>query len=429
MSTIVSNLYLSQGSKLSTHTCSTFEKYPGLHSRKPGGEEGTVANKKTFEELGLFTGISQKENFCRMNEVLETRTVSPSSSPRQWETGTPLSLPETYDFFGETRVLEEYLEAAEVAALLVVQDGKIRHEEYRLTGGVDVPWISMSVAKSVVSILVGIAVHEGHIKDIEDPISDYITVDPGSAYDGVAIRSVLQMSSGARWDEDYSNKESDALRLAKASSGEFGGHEGFVATRVREFEPDTVCRYNSGDTLALALLVRAATGESLADFMHSRLSEPLGLTSPAYWILDPHGVELGYAGLNMVARDYAAVGELYRNFGEWNGKQIVPREWVEASITADRPHLMPGSVVLDADSSENPLGYGYQWWLLPGDRGDYSAIGVYNQFIYVDPKSQTTIVMLSATTLYGTTTDPAVNRDADPFAIFHAIVSAGATTP
>ena len=133
----------------------------------------------------------------------------------------------------------------------------------------------MSVAKSVISALVGIAVGEGHISSIDQPISDYVRTTPGSAYDGVWIREVLQMSSGARWMKDYNDPVSDIYRLA-AAMGNGGTLEEFVATMVRENEPGRICRYNSGDTQALGHLLVSATNRSITDYMQEKLVEPLG---------------------------------------------------------------------------------------------------------------------------------------------------------
>ena len=133
------------------------------------------------------------------------------------------------------------------------------------------------------------------------------------------------MSSGARWNEDYHDPNSDVARMGSATSGIGGTSRATViATLPRELPPDTICRYNSADTQALAMLLLHATGQSVADYMQLKLVEPLGLIDPGYWIVDPAGVEMAYGGLNLTARDYAACGELYRNGGAWNGAQIVP---------------------------------------------------------------------------------------------------------
>jgi CubicO group peptidase (beta-lactamase class C family) len=371
-------------------------------------------------DLRLFTGAPQHENFCRMHELVDTRPMAPSATPRTWQVGAPADLPRIFEFMGSALSADELLAETDTAALLVVKDGVIRHEHYALTGGPHVNWLSMSVAKSFISALVGIALDEGLIGDIEEPISKYVPVEPGSAYDGVAIRSVLQMSSGARWNEDYHDPESDVARMAAATSG-LGGtsHATVVATMPREYPPDTVCRYNSADTQALAMLLRHATGQSIAAFMQAKLVEPLGLTDPGYWVIDPAGIEMGYAGLNLTARDYAAFGELYRNGGAWNGRQIVPAGWVRVSTRSTAGHTAPGQPVIAG--MRLPQGYGYQWWLPEGDRGDFMAIGVYNQYVYVDPASAVTIVKLSANRAYGTAPDMSANKDAECMAYLRTI--------
>jgi CubicO group peptidase (beta-lactamase class C family) len=369
-------------------------------------------------ELGLFTGIPQHENFCRLPDLLPTSKMSPSSAPHHWPTASVIDLPDTYAFEDRAKSVEDFFVDTDTAALLVLRNGAICHERYALTGGPEVPWISMSVAKGVISALVGIAVSEGHISSIDRPISDYVRATLGSAYDGVSIRDVLQMSSGARWNEDYHDPDSDIYRLA-AAMGEGGTLEAFVATMVRETEPGRVCRYNSGDTQALGQLLVSATNRSITDYMQEKLVEPLGISSPAYWLVDASGMEVAFAGLVMTARDFAKFGELYRNRGAWHGNQIVPESWVRASLTADAPHLKPGRPVVGSHALE--LGYGYQWWLPAGDFGEFSAIGVYNQFVYVDPTSNTVVVKLSANRAYGTSDEESTNREHETIAFLRAI--------
>ena len=372
-----------------------------------------------FFELGLFTGVEQHENFSRIDELVSSRAMAPSSSPRPWPGGNDVALVETFEFDGAQSNTEQFLAESDTAALLVLHEGTMRHESYSLTGGPDVRWISMSVAKSFTSALVGIALQEGLIGSIEEPISSYVSVEPGSAYDGVTIRSVLQMSSGARWHEDYSDPESDIVRLGEASAGAGGGLDAFVATMSCDVPPDTLCRYNSADTQALTALLRSATGQSLAAFMQSRLVEPLGFTNPGAWLVDPQGVELGFGGLALTARDYARIGELYRNGGRVDSQQVVAAEWVAASITASAPHLQSGRVLVGGHTTFE--GYGYQWWLPPGDRGEFEAVGVYNQFVYVDPTSGVTIVKLSANRTYGMTEDEPENREEETTAFLRAV--------
>jgi CubicO group peptidase (beta-lactamase class C family) len=353
-----------------------------------------------FASIALFSGKPQHETFDRLYRLVPSGRLTASTTPHQFPDGARVDLPASFEFGGTTIATEQFLDVTDTAALLVLRDGQVVHEQYRLTGGPDVQWISWSVAKSFVSALVGIAVEQGHIRSIEDAISDYIEVEPGSAYDGVRIKDVLQMSSGARWNEDYSDPTSDAMRLGQAMSPA-SSLDRFVATMTPNTKPGTVCQYNSGDTQALGSLLVRATGRSITDFMQEHLYEPLGMEADGFWLLDAHGREMAFGGLNLTARDFAKLGELYRLGGSWSGRQVVPAEWVSASITADAPHLECGSPVIAGEAL--PDGYGFQWWLIPGGLGQYSGIGVYNQWVFVSPHDRITIVKLSSTRTYGTT--------------------------
>lgn len=372
-------------------------------------------------ETSLFTGAPVHDLFNCMYDLFPSVAMRPATTPYTCPEGRPFVLPATHDFLGDTHDTARFLDESDTAALLVLQHGEIRHEHYALTGGRDVQWISWSVAKSFVSALVGIAVSEGHIDSIDDPIDRYAPGLTGTAYDGVRIEDVLQMSSGARWIEDYSDPSSDVHRLGAVARGEATLDE-FMAGMVRELEPATLCRYNSADTQALGMLLVGATGRPIAEYMTDKLVEPLGMEKPSHWLTDTVGREQAYGGLTMTARDFAKIGELYRRGGEWHGTQVVPREWVDQSLRFDRPHLEPGQTMIG--SQVLPTGYGYQWWLYPGEHGDYSAIGIYNQHVYVDPPSGAVIVKLSANRRYGMSHLEEDNKSGQTYTLFRAIVDA-----
>ncbi len=371
--------------------------------------------------LNLYSGQPQHENFSRMKDLFPVGTLDPARSPHPFPTGNAIDLPDAFEFEGMTRPTKDFIGATDTSAILVLKKGEILFEKYALTGGPEVQWISWSVAKSFVSALVGIAVDEGLIADIEDPIDGYVPNLTGSAYGGVRIKDVLQMSSGARWNEDYSDPDSDINRFAAAITGGMGLDD-FVAGMVRATEPGSLCQYNSADTQALGLLLVHSTGRSVTQYMQEKLYEPMGMESPGYWLLDSKGLEMAFGGLNMTARDFAKMGELFRNGGNWKGKQLVPEAWVKASIRPDAPHLQKGRVLVGGHVL--PLGYGYQWWVPEGDRGEFSAIGVYNQFIYVDPTRGVVIVKLSANRAYGTSTDEATNREMETIAFLRDVAAA-----
>ena len=364
----------------------------------------------------LFTGAEQYDNFPRSAELFPHSTMPAAASPQKFPQAARLQLPPSFSHQGQTYETQAFLETTDTAALLVLKNGEIIYENYWLTGGPNVNWLSMSVAKSFVSATLGIAVDEGFVKSIEQPITDYVPSLAGSAYDGVRIKDILQMSSGARWNEDYSDPDSDVMRFAEIFA--LGGSlNEFTATLQRQRPPGTFNQYNSADTQALAMLISQATGRSLSDYMTEKLWLPMGPENDAYWMLDAEGVEMAFGGLNATARDYAKLGELFRLKGRRDGRQIVPEAWVHASITPDAPHLMAGN----NPNSDYPMGYGLQWWVPDGTEGEFSAIGVYNQFIFVNPTRNTVIVKLSANNAYATDEEIAGDSELATFSLFRAM--------
>jgi len=371
-----------------------------------------------LNELGLFTGAPQHENFARLKTLVPVVEMKASSRPRPFSEGAPVELIRTYRHGGKICEMEAFLAATDTSALLILKDGEIRYEKYWLTGGRDVQWTSFSVAKSFISALIGIAVDEGAIRSLEEPIDAYVSALKCSGYAGVRIKDILQMSSGTRWNENYSDPNSEVHALAKAL-GPGGSLDSFVSTRVNELKPGSLCRYNSADTQALGMLLAAATGSSIASYMREKLSEPLGMESPSYWLVDSKGREMAFAGLNLTARDFAKLGELYRNGGYSDDRQIVPTKWVEASTRVDGPHVAPGKLTDGVDIL--PFGYGYQWWLLPGDRGAFAGMGIYNQFVFVDPSAGVVIVKLSANRAFGTLPGQTTNKNLENISALQAI--------
>jgi CubicO group peptidase (beta-lactamase class C family) len=181
-------------------------------------QEPTVGNAPSAEAapepgMRLFSGEPQYQNFARIQHLLPVTPLRPAARPFTFPRGEPVDLPREYDHHGTLRPLQALLDSTHTSALLVLQHGTVRFERYWLTGGPEVQWMSMSVAKSFVSALVGIACSEGHIASIEDAITRYVPLLAGTAYDGVSIRHVLQMSSGARWNEDYADPGSEIARI------------------------------------------------------------------------------------------------------------------------------------------------------------------------------------------------------------------------
>ena len=338
----------------------------------------------------LFDADIIVHNFQHMDELFPSRTVQRGDEVFEFGRGA-YTLPASFRYDGRSYDSEAFLEDTDTTGLLIVKDDTILLERYQRGHSAAGRHIAWSVSKSVVSALFGIAVAEGHVRDIMQPVTDYVPELAGSGYDGVPIKHVLQMSSGVRFDEDYGDPFSDINRMGRVLAMGTTLLE-FATTLTREREPGTLQHYVSIDTQVLGTILVRATGQNLASYTSEKLWQPLGMESDAYWMVDGAGMEMAFGGLNASLRDYARFGRLYLHRGNWNGRQIVPEAWVDASVTPDAPHLMPGP----KPNTDNEMGYGYQWWIPARPNGDFMALGVYSQTIYVDPRNRLVIVKNSA---------------------------------
>ncbi len=364
---------------------------------------------------GLFSGADQTENFRKSSSNFPGRIIHKAAQPYTFAHGSPLSLPECFINRGKSENTADFLATTDTTGLLILKDDAVVFEQYWRGNTASTPWAAWSVSKSFTSVLVGIAVHDGLIRSIEDPITRYVPELKGSAYDGARIKDALQMSSGARWNEDYSDRQSDVNRFGRTFA--LGGSlDEFAGTLTREFAPGTFNRYNSMDAQVLGMILRRTAGKSQSEYLQEKIWSPLGMESDAYWVTDDKGMEFAAGGLNATLRDFAKLGRLYLNDGRWNGAQIVPAEWVHASVTPDAPHLMPGKRA----SSDSAWGYGFQWWV-PDNSGAYSAVGIYNQFVYVNPALHLVIAKTSANHSYGLKNDEASDREDEHIAFFKAV--------
>jgi CubicO group peptidase (beta-lactamase class C family) len=362
--------------------------------------------------ITLFSESHRVENFRAMDRVFPARAV-----PRAGDVWTfdhaPAPLPETYTFEGETHDLAAFLDRTETTGLLIVHRGAIAHEEYRLGADETSPFTSWSMAKSVLSALIGIAVEEGHIDSIRDPIGAYVPALAGSGYGDVPIEDALTMSSGVAFDEDYDNPMSDINMLFIRAMAMGMPVDETLAGLERERAPGTYNNYVSSDSMALGLMLEAATGMPVADYLSSRLWGPMGAEADASWSTDRTGREFALCCLNATLRDWARFGRLHLEGGAREGEQIVPADWVASSVNPEAPHLQPG----DNTASHWTFGYGYQWWIPENPRGDFLAIGVWGQYIYVDPTREVVIVKTSADPLFD-------DNDHESVAAFRAIAHA-----
>lgn len=343
-----------------------------------------------YQLAHLFDEESIVHNFQNMDEIFPISPIEGGGKVVEFERGT-FNLPANFTFKGKTIDTEQNLADTMTTGLLVLHKDKIVYEDYWHGHTAEKTHIAWSVSKSYLSALFGIAVADGDIKDIMQPVTDYVPELVGSGYDGVPIKHVLQMSSGVGFNEDYGDPNSDINRMGESMAMGDSLLE-FSATLKRARPPGTLQHYVSIDSQVLGTVLVRATGKELSDYTSEKLWKPLGMESKAFWMVDGSGMGMAFGGLNASLRDFMRLGRLYLHKGNWFGEQIISEGWVHDSVTPDAPHLMPGK----KPDTENDLGYGYQWWLPEDSTGDYMALGVYDQMIYVDPNSDLVIARHAA---------------------------------
>ena len=319
----------------------------------------------------LFWTQDQRDKAFRMMEDLaETHTIEAGENSKELAMGAPL--PSVFEVDGASLSVDDYMDQQRQAGLVILQDGEIRLEEYRMDFGKDDRWTSFSVAKSLVSTLVGAAIKDGYIKSIDDPLTDYIPELKGSGYEGVSVEQLLTMTSGVKWNEDYADKNSDValFNLTKSKDG-VDPIIIYMKTLENEAEPGTRWQYNTGETNLIGVLVAKATGKNLSEYLSEKVWTPYGMSKDGAWLLNDGGNEIGGCCISATVRDYALFGQFAMNGGKIGEESVVPDGWFEKAGTKQ------------ADIAIEGRGYGYQWWTF--DDGSYAGQGIFGQGIFVDP--------------------------------------------
>ncbi|MFD1746224.1 serine hydrolase domain-containing protein [Rhizobium helianthi] len=330
--------------------------------------------------------------FQHMDQLFATRNVAAGGKASALQVATR-SIGDEFNFEGKTQKLSEFLESTSTNALLVMKDGKIVQEIYRNGSTDKTRFMSFSMAKSITSTLVGLAAAEGKIKSLDDKVIDYLPDWKNSAYANVSIRDLLRMRSGIDWQEIY--EFGSKTQLTEVHDNSLVGYKyrwcDYARDRAKTLKaPGEAFNYSTLDTSVLGCVLEAAIGGKGADYFSEKIWKPAGMESDGFFLLDgPENVgrEFYGAGYNAVLRDYGRFGQLILDKGKVNGKQILPEKWVDEA-TAAMVEPMPAD-------QELGLGYGYQWWTLLGSDA-FSAIGLYNQYIFIDPSDKVVIVKLDA---------------------------------
>lgn len=329
-----------------------------------------------LENVLNWTPEQQLRGYRHIDRIFPTRPISRSS--------TPFPLPaRRIDFSGlrytvdeRTFDLDDFIEHNHVVGLLVLHDGTIALERYARGNTPTTRWYSFSVAKSVVSMLVGAAVQDGFISSIDAPVADYLPLLKGTAYEQVTLRQAMQMASGVEWDEDYTDPLSDIAQTGGSALDRLR----YLMRKPRVALPGTRFNYNTEETNLVGAVLRAAIGNNLSVYLERKIWHPFGMEHDANWLLlSDGGAEHGGCCLSATLRDYGRIGLFALRGGRLrDGRAVLPPGWMEQST---RP-------------SPANARYGMLWWIRPD--GAFAAVGIYGQAIHVDPARSLVIVTHSA---------------------------------
>lgn len=357
----------------------------GPDAEELGKSAGYPVDQASPREVRFLVG-----NHSRFDQLPRTRAVSRGEGPvRELRRGRLIS-ELRYTYQGRQRTLYDYLDRHPVTGLLLGQDDTILFEQYQYARTDNDRFLSQSMAKTVTAMLIGIAVGDGLIASIDDPVSTYVPELADREYGRTPIRSLLHMASGMKYIEDYSGSDDHAKLSRGLLDVQPGGHARLIAQfNERAAPPNTEFRYASIETEILGLVLSRVLKQSVAEFLSDRIWQRIGAESDAKWGYDAGGLERGYCCLNATLRDYARLARLLAFDGAWDGQQLIPRQWVidATSVPADKPFLAPRT---------GRNGYGYQVWLVNSDRRQFALLGIHGQIILVDPRSKLFLVHTAA---------------------------------
>jgi CubicO group peptidase (beta-lactamase class C family) len=291
----------------------------------------------------------------------------------------------SYEHEGQRIAARDFAERTFTDALLILKGGSIVHEAYLNRATATTHFMSYSMAKTLNSILAGVALADGSLASVNDPVTRYMPELRGSAYDGLTVKHLLQMRTGVAWDDNFfvPGPARDAHVAAFVNNEQ--RHVSAASSMQRDKPAGQAFNYNSIEAELVAEIVSRATGRGVSQYLSERVWQPAGMESYGFYVLDgPPGIgkEFTAGGFNAVLRDYGRIGLMMLNGGKANGRQIVPEPWVRESTTPG-----PGS-------AGEGRGYAYLWWTIDGTSA-YTMLGGEGQFVYVDPPSRTVVVKLS----------------------------------
>lgn len=286
--------------------------------------------------------------------------------------------------------LYDYISRNRVAGLLIMHEGEVVLEHYDLGIDAHTRWASMSMAKSVATTLIGAAIRDGFIGDVDEPLTRYLPELSGTCYEGVSIRHLMLMASSVRWNDVHTDLSSERHRMLELQIAQQPGSiMAFAAGLDRAGAPGTIWNYSTGDTHLVGELVKRATGQWLADYLSDRIWSRIGMEADAHWWLEAEdGLEVAGSGICATLRDYARFADFCMNGGFIDGEPVLADGWMDQATSAG---VVGGATV----------NYGYMWWVVPDANGSFtdcafSARAIFGQYLYANPRQKTLIAVLSS---------------------------------
>jgi CubicO group peptidase (beta-lactamase class C family) len=337
----------------------------------------------------LATGAEMRHlvaTYSHFDELTPARIVARAAAASSFQRAAEPEI--YYSFGGERRTIADYLSRQPTTGLLLARDDTILYEHYQYARSDRDRFLSQSMAKTITAMLIGIATADGLIKSIDDDVATYVTALAGTEYGKTPIRALLHMSSGVDFKETYDGQD-DIARLGRDLFGRPGKAPvvSVAQFNTRVAPPDTRWHYASSETEILGLILRTVTGKPVADYLSEKIWQRIGTEADASWAIDGTGQEVTFCCFNAVLRDYARFGRLLAHDGMWNGREIIPRQWLidATTVRSSDTHLAPRVAT-------KYYGYGYQIWLLPGAERRFVLLGIRGQMIFVDPATKLVMV-------------------------------------
>jgi CubicO group peptidase (beta-lactamase class C family) len=350
--------------------------------------------------------------YSHFDKLHPMRTVQKAATPSVLKRAAEEIVP-VYHYDGRQKAIGDYLDTHPVTGLLIARGDTILFEHYQYARTDTDRLLSQSMAKTLVGLLVGIAVSEGAIHSVDDTAASYVPELAGTEYGATPLRALLHMSSGVAFVEQTYRPDDDIFRLHMALLGKepIGAVAGLRQFNTRVAPPNTRFAYASSETEVLGLVVSRAVQMPLADYLATKIWQELGAESDAAWAIDPTGQEVAYCCFIATLRDWARLGLMLANDGAWNGRQIVPRQWLLDATTVPPDSYLRNTIA-------QSWGYGYQVWILPGERRMFFLLGIHGQGLFVDPESKLIMVQTAVRKL------PVGNpKSPEALALWYAVVA------